>query len=263
MSRRLLLGIVVAALALAAVAIAQPPGGVVRPENEGSLRPLELGAQLFAANCASCHGPRGQGVYPPPFQHGASGIKGAGPSLLGVGALAVDFYVRTGYMPLGDPTREPHTNRDLWNARERRALVAYVASLSKGPPVPHPDPAAGRLAEGLQLFTERCSGCHQVAGEGGVVTGARVPPIQHVAPQEIAEAVRTGPFVMPAFSQKDISDSQLNSIIAYVRSAGRHDSGGWGIGHVGPIPEGMVTWFIAVVVLIAVCVVLGTRLKAR
>jgi len=262
-SRRLLLGIVVAALALAAVAIAQPPGGVVRPENEGSLRPLELGAQLFAANCASCHGPRGQGVYPPPFQHGASGIKGAGPSLLGVGALAVDFYVRTGYMPLGDPTREPHTNRDLWNARERRALVAYVASLSKGPPVPHPDPAAGRLAEGLQLFTERCSGCHQVAGEGGVVTGARVPPIQHVAPQEIAEAVRTGPFVMPAFSQKDISDSQLNSIIAYVRSAGRHDSGGWGIGHVGPIPEGMVTWFIAVVVLIAVCVVLGTRLKAR
>ncbi|TML79510.1 MAG: c-type cytochrome, partial [Actinobacteria bacterium] len=103
-SRRLLLGIVVAALALAAVAIAQPPGGVVRPENEGSLRPLELGAQLFAANCASCHGPRGQGVYPPPFQHGASGIKGAGPSLLGVGALAVDFYVRTGYMPLGDPT---------------------------------------------------------------------------------------------------------------------------------------------------------------
>ncbi|TMK67399.1 MAG: c-type cytochrome [Actinobacteria bacterium] len=263
MSRRLLLGIVVAALALAAVAIAQPPGGVVRPENEGSLRPLELGAQLFAANCASCHGPRGQGVYPPPFQHGASGIKGAGPSLLGVGALAVDFYVRTGYMPLGDPTREPHTNRDLWNARERRALVAYVASLSKGPPVPHPDPAAGRLSEGLQLFTERCSGCHQVAGEGGVVTGARVPPIQHVAPQEIAEAVRTGPFVMPAFSQKDISDSQLNSIIAYVRSAGRHDSGGWGIGHVGPIPEGMVTWFIAVVVLIAVCVVLGTRLKAR
>ena len=66
-----------------------------------------------------------------------------------------------------------------------------------------------------------------------------------------------------AASQKDISDGQLNSIIAYVRSAGRHDSGGWGIGHVGPIPEGMVTWFIAVVVLIAVCVVLGTRLKAR
>jgi len=262
-SRRLAIGVALAALALAAVAVAQPPGGVVRPENETSLRPLELGAQLFAANCASCHGPRGQGVYPPPFQHGASGIKGAGPSLLGVGALAADFYLRTGYMPLGDPTHQPETNRRLWSARERRALVAFVASLSKGPPVPHPDPAAGRLDEGLQLFTERCAGCHQVAGEGGVVTGAHVPPIQHVPPQEIAEAVRTGPFVMPAFSQQDISDSQLDSIIAYVRSAGQHDRGGWGIGHIGPIPEGMVTWFIAVVVLIAVCVILGTRLKAE
>ena len=261
MSRRVAIGMAVAALALAAVALAQPPGGVVRPENETSLHPLELGAQLFAANCASCHGPRGQGVYPPPFQHGASGIKGAGPSLLGVGALAADFYVRTGYMPLGDPTRQPDVNRRLWSARERRALVAYVASLSKGPPVPHPDPAAGHLSEGLQLFAERCAGCHQIAGEGGVVTGARAPPIQHVPAQEIAEAVRTGPFVMPAFSQRDISDRQLNSIIAYVRSAGQHDRGGWGIGHIGPIPEGMATWFIAVVVLIAVCVILGTRLK--
>ena len=159
MSRRLALGTVLAALVVAAVAVAQPPGGIVRPENETSLRPLELGAQLFAANCASCHGPRGEGVHPPPYQHGASGIKGAGPSLRGVGALAADFYVRTGYMPLGDPSRQPDVNRDLWTRREQRALVAFVASLGKGPPLPHPDPAAGRLEEGQQLFTEHCAGC--------------------------------------------------------------------------------------------------------
>ena len=263
MSRRLALGTVLAALVLAAVAVAQPPGGIVRPENETSLRPLELGAQLFAANCASCHGPRDEGVHPPPYQHGAGGIKGAGPSLRGVGALAADFYVRTGYMPLGDPSRQPDVNRDLWSRREQRALVAFVSSLGKGPPLPHPDPAAGRLEEGLQLFTEHCAGCHQIAGEGGLVTGARVPPIQHVQPQEIAEAVRTGPFVMPAFSARDISDRQLDSLIAYVRSTNGHDSGGWGIGRIGPIPEGMVTWLIAIVVLIAVCVILGTRLKAE
>lgn len=263
MRRAVWLLAMLAPLALVAVALAEPPSGVVRPEDETSLRPLELGAQLFAANCASCHGPRGEGVYPPPYQHGASGIKGAGPGLRGVGARAADLYVRTGYMPLGDPSRQPSANRRLWSGRERRALVAYVASLGGGPAIPHPNPAAGSLPEGQRLFTEHCAGCHQIAAEGGVVTGARVPPIQHVAPQEIAEAVRTGPFVMPSFSERAISDRQLDSLIAYVKTANRHDRGGWGIGHVGPIPEGAVTWLVAIVVLVALCVLLGRRLSTE
>jgi ubiquinol-cytochrome c reductase cytochrome c subunit len=263
MRRVVVLVVLLTPLALVAVALAEPPGGVVRPANEASLRPLRLGAQLFAANCASCHGPRGEGIYPPPYQRGAGGIRGAGPTLRGVGARAADFYVRTGYMPLGDPSRQPSANRRLWSPRERGALVAFVASLGKGPPVPHPDPAAGNVAEGQRLFTEHCAGCHQIAAEGGVVTGARVPPIQHVAPQEIAEAVRTGPFVMPAFSERAISDRELDSLVAYVKSVDKHDQGGWGIGHIGPIPEGMVTWLIAIVVLVALCVLLGRRLSAQ
>ena len=88
-----------------------------------------------------------------------------------------------------------------------------------------------------------------------------MPPIEHVQPVEIAEAVRVGPFVMPSFSKKQISDSELNSIIAYVRSADAHDQGGWGIDRVGPIPEGMVTWLVAAVVLVALCVLIGTRYR--
>jgi ubiquinol-cytochrome c reductase cytochrome c subunit len=263
-SLRLAFGTAAVALVATAVAIAQPSGGIVRPENEKSMAPLDLGAALFAANCASCHGPRGEGVYPPPYQHGASGIgRGAGPSLIGTGALAADFYVRTGYMPLGNARHQPELNRDLWSGRERRALVAFIASLAKGPPVPNPNPSAGRLNEGQELFTEHCAGCHQIAAEGGVVTGARVPPIQDVSSREIAEAVRTGPFVMPAFTSRDISDRELDSIIAYVKATKRHDAGGWGIGHLGPIPEGMVTWLLAAVVLIAVCVMLGSGLRSR
>src|SRR5205085_8268153 len=133
--------------------------------------------------------------------------------------------------------------------------------LGPGPGIPHPDPATGKVGEGRELFTEHCAGCHQVAGQGGIVTGARVPPIEHVQPVEIAEAVRVGPFVMPSFSKKQISDSELNSIIAYVRSADAHDQGGWGIDRVGPIPEGMVTWLVAAVVLVALCVLIGTRYR--
>ena len=141
--------------------------------------------------------------------------------------------------------------------------MAYVASLGRGPAIPDPHPERGDLPDGFHLFTEHCAGCHQVAARGGVVTGANVPALEDVTPRQIAEAVRIGPYVMPTFSRKDISDSQLDSIIAYVQRA-QHpvDRGGWGIGNVGPIPEGMVTWFIAVIAFLGTCILIGERLRA-
>jgi len=248
-------------LALAAPAAAEPPNGVVKPENESSLNPRELGAQLFAGNCSSCHGSLGGGIAPPAFTHGAGGIKGQGPSLRGVGALAADFYLRTGYMPLGDPHDQPWTDRTLWNQRERRALTQYVASLGGGPGIPQPHPERGSVTDGQKLFTEHCAGCHQVVAAGGILTGARVPKLEHLDPVEVAEAVRIGPYVMPTFSKKALSDSELDSILAYLGDADKHDNGGWALGHVGPIPEGTVTWFIAAVSLVLLCMVIGTMLR--
>ena len=60
------LALLVAVLALpVAVGQAQPPDGVVRPANEAGLSDRQLGAQLYAGNCASCHGVSGQGVPKP------------------------------------------------------------------------------------------------------------------------------------------------------------------------------------------------------
>jgi ubiquinol-cytochrome c reductase cytochrome c subunit len=183
-----------------------------------------------------------------------------GPDLRGVGALAPDFYLRTGFMPLGNPREQPYRHRVLLSDREIRALTAFVARLRAGPPIPHPRWRSGTQSEGLRLYTEHCAGCHQVAARGGVVTGARVPPIKEDTPREIAEAVRIGPYLMPRFSERQISDRELNSIIAYIQQS-KHprDKGGWGIGHLGPIPEGMTAWLLAGAVLIAVCMLFGGR----
>jgi ubiquinol-cytochrome c reductase cytochrome c subunit len=68
---------------------------------------------------------------------------------------------------------------------------------------------------------------------------------------------------MPSFSRSDISDRQLDSIISYVRRAQRPDDrGGFGIGNVGPIPEGMVTWLVAAVAFVMLCMLLGQRRRA-
>jgi ubiquinol-cytochrome c reductase cytochrome c subunit len=248
-------------LALAAPAQAQPRSGIVRPDDERSLSQMELGSQLYAGNCSTCHGIDGRGLSR--ARPGSGDVKGRGPSLRGVGALAADFYLRTGYMPLGDPKNQPTRTRVQFSDREIRALVAYVSSFEPGPPIPRPHPSQGTVSEGLQLFTEHCAGCHQVVAKGGVVTGARVPPLDEATDTQIAQAVRAGPYLMPRFSKRAISDSELDSIIAYVdRSKHPVDRGGWGIGNVGPVPEGMVTWLIAVIAFLAVCMAIGTRLRA-
>jgi ubiquinol-cytochrome c reductase cytochrome c subunit len=246
--------------ALAAHGTPQLP--TTRPLDEDRLSQHELGANLFAANCASCHGSRGGGVKPSDRTNGVNNINGTGPSLKHVGAEAADFYLRTGYMPLGEARAQPQSQRPAFDEKEIRALTAYVASLGRGPAIPSPNPARGSIARGRVLFTEHCAGCHQVVAEGGVVTGAKVPPLNGATSREIAEAVRIGPYVMPEFSKKVISDPQLDDLIAYVHYAQNpDDAGGWAIDHLGPFPEGMVVWAVALFVLTGTCVAIGKRLK--
>ena len=251
-----------AVLLLAGTAGAQPRSGVVHVRMPPGTSLIDLGRALYAGNCSTCHGSAGEGITRPGSQVGAGAENGQGPSLRGVGAQAADFYLRTGYMPLSTPGRQPWRSRVLFSDHEIRALVAYVASLGHGPPIPKPQSRRGDVARGQRLFTQHCAGCHQVVAEGGYVSGARVPPLKDTTDVEMAEAVRTGPYVMPKFTRRDISDRQLDSIIAYVDYA-KHpdDRGGWAIGHIGPIPEGMVTWLLAAAVLVAACTVIGKRLK--
>jgi ubiquinol-cytochrome c reductase cytochrome c subunit len=261
MKTRVVVGALGAALLLCGPAGADPPrSGIVHAKLPPGTPLVEVGRALYGGNCSTCHGSNGEGITRP--TPGAGGISGEGPSLKDSGALAADFYLRTGYMPLSSPGRQPYRSRVLFSNFEIRALVAYVASLGNGPPVPRPQADRGRISEGQRLFTEHCAGCHQVVAEGGYVTDARVPPLDRATDVQIAEAVRVGPYVMPRFTPKDITDRQLDSIIAYVNYAkDPDDRGGWSIGHIGPIPEGIVTWLLAATVLVATCMVLGKRLK--
>lgn len=248
----------IAGLVAAALAVAQPQSGIVRPTTEPPGPTVQLGAALYAGNCASCHGIVGAGVAP--SLPGAGAVPSAGPPLRGLGAMAPDFYLRRGYMPLSSIHDQPGPDRVLFSDKEIRSIVAYIASLGTGPAIPRADPAAGSLSEGVHLFTEHCAGCHQIVGRGGFVTGALVPPLQGVTATEIAEAVRIGPYLMPKFSPSQISDAQLNSIVKYVLSTRAPDNrGGWGIGNLGPIPEGLIAWWVAAPLLIVACRILGRR----
>jgi ubiquinol-cytochrome c reductase cytochrome c subunit len=245
------------ALAIGALALAllTPPQGppIVPTHHGGDKAQLQLGEELFAANCVRCHGIAGRGRL-----HGEANL--LAPPLKGVGERAGDFYLRTGYMPLADSRDQPVRTRPRFKEPELRALIAYVGSLGDGPPVPTPHWQGASVEHGRELFTEHCAGCHQVVAEGGIMTGAKAPPLSDATPVQVAEAVRIGPYAMPPFTEKAISDAELDAIIAYVQyTKDPEDAGGWGISHLGPFPEGMVTWLIAAVVLVVTCIVVSKR----
>ena len=164
-------------------------------------------------------------------------------------------------MPLRHLGLQPRRERVLLGDHQIRALVAYIATFG-GPPIPTPRPELGNLSEGQALFAEHCAGCHQIMARGGYVTGALPPELVQATPRQVAEAVRIGPYVMPKFSQRAISDRQLDSIVRYVEYAKRPvRPGGWGLGFIGPVPEGLVTWFLAMPALIVLCLLLGRRFR--
>ena len=96
----------------------------------------------------------------------------------------------------------------------------------------------------------------------GIHTVAARVYAQTPTPVQIAEAVRIGPYLMPRFSEEQIGERDLNSIIRYVQlTKDPDDRGGWGLGHLGPVPEGIVAWLLAGAVLVLVAMVIGSRAR--
>jgi ubiquinol-cytochrome c reductase cytochrome c subunit len=205
------------------------------------------GRTLFTEACAACHGAD------------LRGRPGIAPSLIGVGAGPTDFYLSTGRMPLSDPRVQPLRAQPHFKPPQIQALVAYVASFG-GPPAPTAEPAKGSLALGFHAFTLDCAGCHQIVARGGLTVGAFVPDLQSATPLQIAEAVRMGPYVMPHFDTHQIDQHELDSIARYVLwTRNPSNRGGWGIYNLGPIPEGLVAWFLGLVSLLIVIRLIGER----
>jgi ubiquinol-cytochrome c reductase cytochrome c subunit len=223
---------------------------------------LANGKQLFNQTCASCHGLNAEGSKD-------SKGKQVAPSLLGVGAAAVDFQVGTGRMPaMGPSAQVPRkTPVEQFNvgsknpevaaqARKNLAdLEAYIQSLGGGPGVPaasQVDPQGGDLALGGKLFRTNCAQCHNFAGSGGALTGGKsAPSLQDSTPTQIYEAMITGPQAMPVFNDTTITPEQKRAIIAYiVQTRQEPNPGGNGLGRVGPVTEGLAGWLIGIGLLV-------------
>ncbi len=230
-----LVGAVYAALAGHGASAAAPPPGATKQQ-------IAAGRHLFEVTCASCHGINAQGTA-------------RGPSLIGVGAAAVDFQISSGRMPAKDIGAQIPQKKPTLTPAQTGAIAAYIASLAGGPPIPsgaQVDAAGANSGLGQELFNTNCAACHNFAGAGGALTyGKYGPALTKATPRQIYEAMVTGPESMPIFSDTTITPDQKRAIIRYItQTRSEPNPGGFSLGRVGPVTEGIVGWLAGLGLLI-------------
>jgi ubiquinol-cytochrome c reductase cytochrome c subunit len=209
----------------------------------------EEGEKLFLANCSSCHG------------IGAAGTTD-GPSLIGVGAAAVDFQVGTGRMPMAASGPQAEVKPVQFTDEQIEQLATYVATLGAGPGIPTAEQLEGDdIAAGAEIFRINCAMCHNVAGAGGALTeGKYAPDLKNVDPAHVYEAMVTGPQNMPVFNDLNIEPEDKANIIAYLEYLNDNPSpGGVDLGNLGPVSEGLFVWIFALGAIVAVTVWLTAK----
>ena len=210
------------------------------------------GRELFLVGCSFCHGQNGEGIR---TEDGSSVV---GPSLVGVGAAAVDFQVGTGRMPMSQPGAQAQRKQVTYTDEEIAALAAYVASLGPGPASPSEEDYStegmsdeereAAIVRGGQIFLTNCTACHNFAGQGGAMPeGGFAPKIRGVEPKYVYEAMLTGPQNMPNFSNGNLPPDAKRDVIAYLESLDETpEYGGFGMGGLGPVSEGMFAWILGI-----------------
>ncbi|GAA3207638.1 cytochrome c [Microbacterium terregens] len=206
---------------------------------------VEDGKKLFQANCATCHGLDLQGST-------------NGPSLFGVGELSVEFQVATGRMPLQAQAPQAPQKPVQFTHEQVLAMAAYVQSTAPGPTFPTEEvlDGEGDVARGAELFRINCAMCHNVAAAGGALTeGKYAPALGQTSALHMYAAMVTGPQNMPVFNDVNLTAEDKRDIISSLLFMQENESpGGFTLGSLGPVSEGLFIWIFGIGGLIAITV---------
>ncbi len=208
------------------------------------------GEKLFITNCSTCHGP------------GAAGTDLA-PSLIGAGAASVHFQVATGRMPMQANGPQAEAKPPQFSEQEALDLAAYVATLGPGPSIPteeQVDATLGDPANGMLLFRTNCAMCHNAVGAGGALTeGKYAPALDETTPTAIYEAMLTGPQSMPGFNDATLTPEEKRDVIAFIIEQREPEPGGFSLGSIGPVAEGVWVFVVGIGMLVGIAVWIGSR----
>ncbi|MEJ5920556.1 MULTISPECIES: cytochrome bc1 complex diheme cytochrome c subunit [unclassified Corynebacterium] len=269
--RRAASGVMALALALTGagfLANALTPDAQTATAEQDKAAQIQQGKELYDVACITCHGANLQGV------------KDRGKSLIGVGEGAVYFQVHSGRMPMLRNEAQASRKTPRYSEEQTLAIAAYVQSHGGGAGIvrdedgsiameslrgknagPNGEIDPADVARGSELFRLNCASCHNFTGRGGALSGGKYAPVLDPAnEQELYQAMLTGPQNMPKFSDRQLSADEKKDLIAYIKNASETPTpGGWGLGGIGPVTEGMFMWIVGIVALCAAALWIGSR----
>jgi len=184
------------------------------------------GATLYGTFCASCHGPRGEGMRYP----GMAAFPAIGnPDFL---AIASDRFIQ-GTVQHGRPGRRmPAWGEGEGGLRpaEIDAVVAHVRGFGDGIAAPAenepPRWVRGNVDEGQRLYAANCASCHGAQGEGkeGPQLHNQVL-LKNATDRYLVETVRRGrrgtsmpPFATAGPAHRQLSDQEIETIVTFMRT---------------------------------------------
>lgn len=222
--------------ALVALASGQAAGADAG-EQDPPAQATDRGDTLYTTHCARCHGADGLG-----------GQSEAAPALVGMPVALVDLVLRTNRMPPAHPDGSGVGPVD-WDDERRMILLAHLTEEFDLEGT-LPDPSEGQADVGREVFATHCAACHGYTADGGVAGGgAFTPRLVGLDAVTIAEAIRMGPFEMPAFAEEQISDDEVAHVAAYIDEVAHEAGTPLGLAELNPV---FLAAFVGLLALAAV-----------
>lgn len=163
-------------------------------------------AEVFASQCASCHGPSGEGTH-------------LGPHILNPVAGFAHYVARTGRNEMGYSGAMPSFTAEAVSDEQLTAIIDWLRSAEKP-------------TTGAELYERFCTHCHGADAKSGRV-GKNVAKEAGEGANEIREHVRQGhggtdygdrKEYMPAWPVSELTNPEVDAIAAYLKTL----SGGGG-----------------------------------
>ncbi len=191
------------------------PTRMAAASEEFRLRAVAQGRELYAENCAMCHGAEGQGV-----------------PKIGSVLNSKDLLTAMDDTALHDVTRDGRPNTSMpafgeehggpLNEHQIDQLTAFMRNWESTAPVLPPEPQAGRserVAAGAELYSATCAVCHGENGQGGI--GRALNSEEYLTAFDDAylkEAIASGRprQGMPTWG-KVLSPSQIEDLVTFMR----------------------------------------------
>jgi len=200
-------------------------------EKVRKLHPEALtGEQIYQQYCLACHGEGSYGRWEKTFKRFVPGIRGT----------SLQANADRAYLEAQIVNGRPGTQMPPWGKQaggllpeEINAVLDYIQ-----PPETRraamvtaralPSPRRGEAGRGEALYTAYCSGCHGMAGHGGIAPELANPVFQKAATDEfIITTIRNGRrnTAMASFQPQipgtaGFSDAQLDDLLAFIRKLG-------------------------------------------